>query len=393
VASAAIPHRVASGPDATAAAALMRATQRRSRSGASRGSERITSLAAATKAAEAKMKDMKARRKASSGKPSLLGQHVKKGHHTAAKMRKVFEKAVPGVVQTAEALRRKGVTITSTLTTTFVGYDTDARRAQLQLPPLQGTDIQKEKCKRLGWALIGLYFDIATGEDVKYNEGCSEEDLWMTGIGYEDASGNEKCEKVRRTPDMEFDWGASQTFYTAPCWTSSEFTDYCSASDSAKCTLNGTKGTGTATSGTKSWYVAGNANTGGKGVCTLGPLTCVYASSRRAITSLDAARACPSAVRKCACHGLSCACLPFLSHGADQTCVPLTCMTHDHAHRTLRFLQTSRECSVGVPRTDPCECLTRGCDSDSHTRQAPCLAPLERLERESVCVCCLLVLL
>jgi hypothetical protein len=79
--------------------------------------------------------------------------------------------------------------------------------AQLQLPALQGTDAQKDKCKRLGWALVGLYQDLATGEDIKYNEGCAEEDLWMTGIGYEDpATEKVVCTKYKRTADMDINW-------------------------------------------------------------------------------------------------------------------------------------------------------------------------------------------
>jgi hypothetical protein len=62
---------------------------------------------------------------------------------------------------------------------------------------------------------------------------------------------------------MDINWNANDVFYETPCWASAQFTDYCSATASAKCTLNGTKGTGTGT-GTKSWYT-GNAATGGQG--------------------------------------------------------------------------------------------------------------------------------
>lgn len=286
VASAAIPHRVASGSASTTTntddysklrAHFVTSVQRRNRSrpsaAAESGSRWPSTLADATQAAVLHGKNVKARRAARASPDSkssahmrsagFLGQRIQKSR-SAAKMRKAFEKTAPGVVQTAEALRRKGITMTSTLTDTFVGYDTDARRARLQLSPLQGTDDQKDKCKRLGWSLVSLYLDMATGEEIKYNEGCSEDDLWMSGLGFEDDSGAEVCWKIKRRGDMDIDWSSSNPFYTGACWTTAQWGDYCSATSSAKCTLNGTKGTGTATSGTKSWYT-GAATTGGPG--------------------------------------------------------------------------------------------------------------------------------
>ena len=232
----------------------------------------ITTLAAAAQAGAAHGRKFKARRKAnvaslmstSSEHPATLRARLKKETHAVARMRKAIQKAAPSVAQTAEALRRKGVTVTDTLTNTFISYDTDARRAQLQLPALQGTAEQKTKCKKLGWKLVSLYLDLATGEEVKYNEGCSDYDLWGSGVGYEEVDGSIKCYKAARTPDMDINWNADNPFYPAPCWASKHFTDYCSATPSAKCTLNGTKGTGTGT-GTKSWYTTGNAATGGQG--------------------------------------------------------------------------------------------------------------------------------
>lgn len=94
----------------------------------------------------------------------------------------------------------------------------------------------------------------------QYNEGCSEDDLWMSGIP--DSDGD--CYKQPRTADLELNWESAAT--VAACWGNQEFSEYCSAADNAKCTYNGTKGRGTAVGGPKSWYVAGNTtHTGGPG--------------------------------------------------------------------------------------------------------------------------------
>ena len=183
-------------------------------------------------------------------------------NRSAANLRKAIQKAAPGVAQTAEALRRKGINSNSAIIDIFVAYDTPARRSRLQLPALNGTAAQIDKCKRLGWALVGLYQDLSTGEDIKYNEGCSEDDLWLTGIGEDD--GLDTCEKMRRTADQDINWDLdeSQLWYRAPCWGSKEFKDYCSETATAKCTLNGTKGTGTTGTVTKSWYTGTGTSTG-----------------------------------------------------------------------------------------------------------------------------------
>ena len=253
---------------------------RRAKAGASK-LHNTPSIASATKMAAARMKRMQktpspgttmARgstraHSEAKGLRAAVGRNLKRSDFKA-QMRKTIERS--GVVETAQALRRNGVTMTQALTDIFIAYDTDARRAQLQLGLLQGNTEQKAKCKALGWALVSVYFDMASGEDVRYNEGCSEEDLWSSGIGFPDCDENgctDKCEKFVRTADMEIDWSASDPWYEAPCWTKSGFDDYCSASDTAKCKYNGTKARGThGTTGAKSWLVAGNTtHTGGPG--------------------------------------------------------------------------------------------------------------------------------
>ena len=253
---------------------------RRAKAGASK-LHNTPSIASATKMAAARMKQMQKKpspgttmargstraHSEAKGLRAAVGRHLKRSDFKA-QMRKTIERS--GVVETAQALRRNGVTMTQALTDIFIAYDTDARRAQLQLGPLQGTNEQKAKCKALGWALVSVYFDMASGEDVRYNEGCSEEDLWSSGIGFPECNENgctDKCEKFARTADMEIDWSASNPWYEAPCWTKSGFDDYCSASDTAKCKYNGTKARGThGTTGAKSWLVAGNTtHTGGPG--------------------------------------------------------------------------------------------------------------------------------
>ena len=66
---------------------------------------------------------------------------------------------------------------------------------------------------------------------------------------------------------MTINFDAEDTFYTASCWDSRGFTDYCSLTDAAKCSLNGTKGKGTTGKGaTSRWYDGVNkTHTGGPG--------------------------------------------------------------------------------------------------------------------------------
>ena len=112
------------------------------------------SLAGATKMAAARMKQMQktpspgttmARgstraHSEAKGLRAAVGRHLKRSDFKA-QMRKTIERS--GVVETAQALRRNGVTMTQALTDIFIAYDTDARRAQLQLGPLQGSTEQK----------------------------------------------------------------------------------------------------------------------------------------------------------------------------------------------------------------------------------------------------------
>ena len=253
---------------------------RRAKAGASK-LHNTPSIASATKMAAARMKRMQktpspgttmARgstraHSEAKGLRAAVGRNLKRSDFKA-QMRKTIERS--GVVETAQALRRTGVTMTQALTDIFIAYDTDARRAQLQLGPLQGNTEQKAKCKALGWALVSVYFDMASGEDVRYNEGCSEEDLWLSGIGHPNCDQNgcqDKCYKYARTADMQIDWSVGNPMQDAACWTKAGFDDYCSASDTAKCKYNGTKARGThGTTGAKSWLVAGNTtHTGGPG--------------------------------------------------------------------------------------------------------------------------------
>lgn len=92
-----------------------------------------------------------------------------------------------------------------------MAYDTTARRGQLKLSQIPGTSAQVQQCKALGWALVELYFDFEAGEDVVYNEGCSEEDLWSTGLGFDEYDEDKDewitlCEKLPRNPDMSYNW-------------------------------------------------------------------------------------------------------------------------------------------------------------------------------------------
>jgi Xaa-Pro aminopeptidase len=56
----------------------------------------------------------------SSERPTTLRARLKKKTHAVARMRKAIQKAAPGVAQTAEALRRKGLTVADTLRDTFM---------------------------------------------------------------------------------------------------------------------------------------------------------------------------------------------------------------------------------------------------------------------------------
>jgi hypothetical protein len=66
---------------------------------------------------------------------------------------------------------------------------------------------------------------------------------------------------------MTINFDAADPFYSATCWDSRGFTDYCSLTDEAKCSLNGTKGKGTTGKGaTSKWYDGVNkTHTGGPG--------------------------------------------------------------------------------------------------------------------------------
>ena len=189
--------------------------------------------------------------------------------------------------------------MTNALKDAFIAYDTAARRQALGLGALQGTEEQKAMCKRLGWDVVELYFDMVTGEEVQvtndmvlrcglappsaltsglallqYNEGCSEDDLWATGVpGYDERFDETKCAKLPRTPDMAFDWSVDPV--ETACWGNAQFKDYCSRE--TKCTYNGTKGRGTVGTGAKKWYDGSNfTHTGGKG--TVARINCVRAA-------------------------------------------------------------------------------------------------------------------
>jgi len=101
-----------------------------------------------------------------------------------ASLRQAFKQS--GVEQAAAMLRRKKersasdsvggkanlrswAAITLDLKATFKAYDdvNGTRRAQLQLPRLQGTAAEQQKCRELGWAVIELYMD-SDGEDVSH---------------------------------------------------------------------------------------------------------------------------------------------------------------------------------------------------------------------------------
>ena len=69
----------------------------------------------------------------------------------------------------AKADRRAWTSVTDTMKSTFVALDTTERRAQLGLPALGGTPQQQATCKELGWALVSLYLDMNTGDEVSHS--------------------------------------------------------------------------------------------------------------------------------------------------------------------------------------------------------------------------------
>jgi flavin-binding protein dodecin len=100
-----------------------------------------------------------------------------------ASLRQSFKQS--GVEQAAVMLRRKKdrsdslsdkadlrawTEVTQNLKANFIAYDdvNGTRRAQLQLPRNQGTASEQQKCRELGWAVVGLYMDMKTGEDVSH---------------------------------------------------------------------------------------------------------------------------------------------------------------------------------------------------------------------------------
>jgi len=90
-----------------------------------------------------------------------------------------------------------------------------------------------------------------------YNEGCSEEELWLSGIGFDvpsdAAEASSGCFKAARNADMSIDW--DRDIYEAPCWDSGGFTDCCAQTAAAECSFNGNKGKGTSGEGaTSRWY-------------------------------------------------------------------------------------------------------------------------------------------
>ena len=109
---------------------------RRAKAGASK-LHNTPSIASATKMAAARMKRMQktpspgttmARgstraHSEAKGLRAAVGRHLKRSDFKA-QMRKTIERS--GVVETAQALRRTGVTMTQALTDIFIAYDTDA---------------------------------------------------------------------------------------------------------------------------------------------------------------------------------------------------------------------------------------------------------------------------
>ena len=108
-----------------------------------------------------------------------MATQIKKSHAAAA-LRQTLKKS--GLDQAAAMLshrdslngeakadRRAWSPVTETMTSKFVALDTTERRAALGLPALGGTLQQQAKCKELGWALVSLYLDMNTGNEVSHS--------------------------------------------------------------------------------------------------------------------------------------------------------------------------------------------------------------------------------
>jgi hypothetical protein len=209
-------------------------------------------ISSAANKAHGRYQNVKKTTKSNKALRANVGKQVKKSQSMSS-LRKAFVQS--GAVQAAEMLRRqwdniphdnedaalragggKQVNTGSDIITRFKAYDTTARRAALKLSPAPD-----DKCKSLGWALVQLYVDFASGEDVVYNTGCSEDDLWFTGIGFEDDAkpGSSSCQTNPRNADLSPNWAADPK--TTSCWSKDDFKHYCSADSTARCALNGTK--------------------------------------------------------------------------------------------------------------------------------------------------------
>ncbi len=108
-----------------------------------------------------------------------MATQIKKSHAAAA-LRQTLKKS--GLDQAAAMLRhtdrlngeakadrRDWTPVNETMISKFVALDTTARRAALGLPALGGTQQQQAKCKELGWALVSLYLDMNTGNEVSHS--------------------------------------------------------------------------------------------------------------------------------------------------------------------------------------------------------------------------------
>ena len=104
-----------------------------------------------------------------------------KKSHAAAALRQTLKKS--GLDQAAAMLRQKTdslngeakagrrtwTPVTNTMTTTFVALDTTARRAALTGAGCVAGSWGQAKCKELGWALVSLYLDMNTGNEVSHS--------------------------------------------------------------------------------------------------------------------------------------------------------------------------------------------------------------------------------
>jgi hypothetical protein len=95
-----------------------------------------------------------------------MATQIKKSHAAAALRQTLKKSGLDQLNGEAKADRRAWTPVTDTMTNKFVALDTTARRAALGLPALGGTLQQQAKCKELGWALVSLYLDMNTGNEV-----------------------------------------------------------------------------------------------------------------------------------------------------------------------------------------------------------------------------------